>query len=60
MKYLTITAKNVEVMLLSVQNEIPCGYLIHEHDRSLQGDHAERPLRNAEEFARSVKGKARN
>jgi len=43
MKYLTITAKNVEVMLLSVQNEIPCGYLIHEHDRSLQGDHAERP-----------------
>jgi hypothetical protein len=43
MKYLTITAKNVEVMLLSVQNEIPCGNLIHEHDRSLQGDHAERP-----------------
>jgi hypothetical protein len=43
MKYLTITAKIVEVMLLSVQNEIPCGSLIHEHDLSFQRDHAERP-----------------
>ena len=43
MKYFALTAKMVEVMILSVQNEIPCGNLIHEHDRSLQGDHAERP-----------------
>jgi hypothetical protein len=43
MKYFTITAKIVEVIILSVQNEIPCGNLIHEHDRSLQGEHAGRP-----------------
>jgi len=43
MKYLPITAKIVEVIIHSVQNEIPCGNLIHEHDRSLQGGHAERP-----------------
>ena len=43
MKYFTITAKIVEVIILSVQNEIPCGNLIHEHGRSLQGEHAGRP-----------------
>jgi hypothetical protein len=43
MKYLPITAKIVEVIIHSAQNEIPCGNLIHEHNRSLQGDPAERP-----------------
>jgi hypothetical protein len=43
MKYFTITAKIVEVIILSVQNEVPCGNFIHEHDQSLQGDHAGRP-----------------
>jgi hypothetical protein len=57
MKYFTITAKIVEVIIHSVQNEIPCRNLIHEHDRSLQGDHAERPSgirRDPDRFWRKV------
>jgi hypothetical protein len=40
MKYFALTAKIVEVIILSVQHEIPCGNLIRENDPSPWGDHA--------------------